>query len=101
MPPTLMRGLPGEYGNTSTGEKRRRRRSADENFVETLVVADRTMVNEFGSKADLQSYILTLMGVVSNRKMLFLGLSGMYINSDTRPPLSSGRINNFINLSIE
>ncbi|XP_068714564.1 A disintegrin and metalloproteinase with thrombospondin motifs 9-like isoform X3 [Montipora foliosa] len=65
MPPTLMRGLPGEYGNASTGGKRRRRRSADENFVETLVVVDRTMVNEFGSKADLQSYILTLMGVVS------------------------------------
>lgn len=65
MPLWLMQDQRPQYGNTSTGVKRRRRRSIDESFVETLVVADQTMVNAFGSKADLQSYILTLMGVVS------------------------------------
>lgn len=65
MPLWLMQDQRLQYGNTSTGVKGRRRRSIDESFVETLVVADQTMVNAFGSKADLQSYILTLMGVVS------------------------------------
>lgn len=49
----LMLGFFGEYGNISIGEKRRRRRLVDENFVEILVVVDRIMVNEFGSKVDL------------------------------------------------
>ncbi|XP_074610402.1 A disintegrin and metalloproteinase with thrombospondin motifs 20-like isoform X2 [Acropora palmata] len=65
MPLWLMQDQRLQYGNTSTRVRRRRRRSIDESFVETLVVADQTMVNAFGSKADLQSYILTLMGVVS------------------------------------
>ena len=30
------------------------------------MVADKTMVDAFDSKADLESYIITLMGVVSN-----------------------------------
>ena len=30
------------------------------------MVADKTMVDAFDNKADLQSYIITLMGVVSN-----------------------------------
>ena len=64
MPLPLLRGRHPHHVNRTQGT-RRRRRSVDENFVETLVVADRTMVDAFESKADLQSYIMTLMGVVS------------------------------------
>ena len=64
---SLLRGRLTHHANSSKGP-RRKRRSIDERFVETLVVADRTMVDAFGSKADLQSYILTLMGVVSKNE---------------------------------
>lgn len=70
MPLPLLRGLHAHHANRSEGA-RRRKRSIDESFVETLVVADRTMVDAFESKADLQSYIMTLMAVVSiNIQML-------------------------------
>lgn len=64
MPRPLLRDRHPHHENMSK-QIRRRKRSIDESFVETLVVADRTMVDAFKSKADLQSYILTLMGVVS------------------------------------
>ncbi|XP_078343629.1 A disintegrin and metalloproteinase with thrombospondin motifs 9-like isoform X3 [Oculina patagonica] len=63
-PLPLLRGLPSHPSNESNSRKRRRR-SIDDSFVETLVVADKTMVDAFDSKADLQSYIITLMGVVA------------------------------------
>ncbi|CAH3156387.1 unnamed protein product, partial [Porites lobata] len=63
-PLPLLRGRHNHHANRSR-EGTRKRRSTDESFVETLVVADRTMVDAFKSKADLQAYILTLMGVVS------------------------------------
>ena len=69
-PLPLLRGRHNHHANRSR-EGTRKRRSTDESFVETLVVADRTMVDAFKSKADLQAYILTLMGVVrSLRKLL-------------------------------
>ena len=69
-PLPLLRGRHNHRANRSR-EGTRKRRSTDESFVETLVVADRTMVDAFKSKADLQAYILTLMGVVrSLRKFL-------------------------------
>ena len=69
-PLPLLRGQHNHHANRSR-EGTRKRRSTDESFVETLVVADRTMVDAFKSKADLQAYILTLMGVVrSPRKLL-------------------------------
>ena len=64
-PLQLLRGLPPPFSN-KTSSRRRRKRNIHDNFVETLVVADKTMVDEFDNKADLQSYIITLMGVVSN-----------------------------------
>ena len=69
-PLPLLRGRHNHHANRNR-EGTRKRRSTDESFVETLVVADRTMVDAFKSKADLQAYILTLMGVVrSLRKLL-------------------------------
>ena len=68
-PLPLLRGRHAHHANKS-GEGSRKRRSTDESFVETLVVADRTMVEAFKSKADLQAYILTLMGVVRSRNKL-------------------------------
>ena len=69
-PLPLLRGRHNYHANRSR-EGTRKRRSTDESFVETLVVADRTMVDAFKSKADLQAYILTLMGVVRPlRKLL-------------------------------
>ena len=64
-PLQLLRGLPPPSSN-ETSSRRRRKRNVHDNFVETLVVADKTMVDAFDNKADLQSYIITLMGVVSN-----------------------------------
>ena len=69
MPLSLPRGHHAHHVNKSEGG-RRRRRSIDESFVETLVVADKTMVDAFESKADLQTYIITLMGVVSSNNKL-------------------------------
>ena len=46
--------------------QRRRRRSLDEVTVEVMLTADKTMVKSFRSKAELQSYLITVMGVVSN-----------------------------------
>lgn len=46
--------------------KRRKRRSLDEVTVEVMLTADKTMVKSFRSKADLQSYLVTIMGIVSN-----------------------------------
>lgn len=43
----------------------RRKRSLDEAFIETMVTADKTLSDSFKSKADLQSYIITIMGMVS------------------------------------
>lgn len=63
-PLQLLRGLPQPSSN-DTSSRRRRKRNIHDNFVETLVVADKTMVDAFDNKADLQSYIITLMGVVS------------------------------------
>ena len=60
-----LRGQPQRAINESY-TRRRRKRSLGESFVETLVVADKTMVDAFDSKADLESYIITLMGVVSD-----------------------------------
>ena len=60
-----LRGQPQRPINESYTRKRHKR-SLGESFVETLVVADKTMVDAFDSKADLESYIITLMGVVSN-----------------------------------
>ena len=68
-PLSLLRGRQVHHANRSRGGTRKRR-STDESFVETLVVADRTMVDAFKSKADLQAYILTLMGVVRSRSKL-------------------------------
>ena len=68
-PLPLLRGRHAHHANKSR-EGSRKRRSTDESFVETLVVADRTMVEAFKSKADLQAYILTLMGVVRSRNKL-------------------------------
>ena len=68
-PLPLLRGRHAHHANRSR-EGSRKRRSIDESFVETLVVADRTMVDAFKSKADLQAYILTLMGVVRSRGKL-------------------------------
>nr|XP_058944082.1 A disintegrin and metalloproteinase with thrombospondin motifs 9-like isoform X2 [Pocillopora verrucosa] len=59
-----LRGQPQRPINESY-TRRRRKRSLGESFVETLVVADKTMVDAFDSKADLESYIITLMGVVA------------------------------------
>ncbi|RMX52812.1 hypothetical protein pdam_00012218 [Pocillopora damicornis] len=59
-----LRGQPQRPINESY-TRRRRKRSLVESFVETLVVADKTMVDAFDSKADLESYIITLMGVVA------------------------------------
>ncbi|KAJ7351111.1 A disintegrin and metalloproteinase with thrombospondin motif 9 [Desmophyllum pertusum] len=63
-PLPLSRGLPPRPTNESN-TRRRRRRNVHDSFVETLVVADKTMVDAFDSKADLESYIITLMGVVA------------------------------------
>ena len=60
-----LRGQPQRPINESYTRKRHKR-SLGESFVETLVVADKTMVDAFDSKADLESYIITLMGVVSD-----------------------------------
>ena len=68
-PLPLLRGRHAHHANRSR-EGSRKRRSTAESFVETLVVADRTMVDAFKSKADLQAYILTLMGVVRSRNKL-------------------------------
>lgn len=43
----------------------RSKRSLDEAFIETMVTADKTLSDSFKSKADLQSYIITIMGMVS------------------------------------
>lgn len=59
-----LRGQPQRPINESYTRKRHKR-SLGESFVETLVVADKTMVDAFDSKADLESYIITLMGVVA------------------------------------
>ena len=60
-----LRGQPQRPINESYTRKRHKR-SLGESFVETLVVADKTMVDAFDSKADLESYIITLMAVVSD-----------------------------------
>ena len=82
----LLRGLPQPPSN-ETSSRRRRKRNIHDNFVETLVVADKTMVDAFDNKADLQSYIITLMGVVSNAALdsfivyFYLGCNAMLLTA--------------------
>ena len=86
-PLSLLRGRHAHHANRSR-RGTRKRRSTDESFVETLVVADRTMVDAFKSKADLQAYILTLMGVVRSRSKFLnpTGQNEMEQHAFTPPP---------------
>ena len=60
-------------------KKRRRKRSLDEVTVEVMLTADKTMVKSFRNKADLQSYIITIMGMVSNFVFCFSSMSFLTI----------------------
>jgi hypothetical protein len=57
--------LNNDFDVVNVSHKKRNKRYIEAAYVETMITADRSMVEAFRSTAELQSYLTTIMGMVS------------------------------------
>lgn len=64
--------------------RKRSKRYIEAAYVETMITADRSMVEAFPNKVELQSYLTTIMGMVSTSSCLFFHALKSLIGSTLR-----------------